>query len=399
MQEFGAALGAADEVVLTDIYAAGEAAIPGVTVEALADAVRAASPVPVHVVKALDDLPAAVAELARRGDLIVTLGAGSIGGIGGPHSRRARGCRGPRRGAAVSVKARAEKNFRRPSAKPGRKKTRRGMVVVAGHPRRRLDRAGRLCRLPRLRSRRQRRDAQGARDLGARQRPAVGRRGPGAGRRAARDEHPDGGSRGLSAPAAEVAVDRGRGAAPRPAVADRRLRPRAAADGAVAARQPALSGRPPGRRHRRVRSAVSRVRSADRRRPGPRRPAAGPALDERRAALAGRVIDALGEPQELARRLSQIDVADLARRGRDARRRQRAAASRRGPLRASASSPISTRADAARAGRPRSTTSTCGSTTASMCVPVAPRRRSAGRRRGGRDDRAARVWRCGPAVP
>ncbi len=36
-----------------------------------------------------------------------------------------------------------------------------------------------------------------------------------------------------------------------------------------------------------------------------------PALDEKRAELAGRVIDAVAERKELARRLSQIDVSDL----------------------------------------------------------------------------------------
>jgi cell division protein FtsQ len=43
------------------------------------------------------------------------------------------------------------------------------------------------------------------------------------------------------------------------------------------------------------------------------RPAAsgGPALDERRADLAARVIDAIAPRQELARRISQIDVTDL----------------------------------------------------------------------------------------
>jgi UDP-N-acetylmuramate--alanine ligase len=82
LPEFGAALAAADEVVLTDIYAAGEPPIPGITVEAVADAVRAAGGCPVRVVKALDDLPAAVAAHSRPGDLIVTLGAGSIGTIG-----------------------------------------------------------------------------------------------------------------------------------------------------------------------------------------------------------------------------------------------------------------------------------------------------------------------------
>jgi UDP-N-acetylmuramate--alanine ligase len=82
MKEFGPALGAADEVVLTDIYPAGETAIPGVTIEALADSVRASTPCPVRLVKALDDLPAAVAASARPGDLVITLGAGSIGTVG-----------------------------------------------------------------------------------------------------------------------------------------------------------------------------------------------------------------------------------------------------------------------------------------------------------------------------
>jgi UDP-N-acetylmuramate--alanine ligase len=81
MAEFGAALAPADEVVLTDIYAAGEDRLPGVTIEALAAAVDAARPHPTRVVPALGDLPAAVADIARRGDLVITLGAGSIGGL------------------------------------------------------------------------------------------------------------------------------------------------------------------------------------------------------------------------------------------------------------------------------------------------------------------------------
>jgi UDP-N-acetylmuramate--alanine ligase len=82
MHEFGDALGAADAVVLTDIYAAGEPPIPGITVEALADAVRAVARCPVHVVKSLDELPAAVAALSRCNDLVITMGAGSIGTVG-----------------------------------------------------------------------------------------------------------------------------------------------------------------------------------------------------------------------------------------------------------------------------------------------------------------------------
>ena len=50
--------------------------------EALGAAVRTVARGPVHVIPALDALPAAVAGLARAGDLIVTMGAGSIGGMG-----------------------------------------------------------------------------------------------------------------------------------------------------------------------------------------------------------------------------------------------------------------------------------------------------------------------------
>jgi UDP-N-acetylmuramate--alanine ligase len=79
MPEFGAALSAADEIVLTDIYPAGEAPIPGVTAEALAASVRELARGPVHFVPTIDEIPAAVARIAREGDLVVTMGAGSIG--------------------------------------------------------------------------------------------------------------------------------------------------------------------------------------------------------------------------------------------------------------------------------------------------------------------------------
>lgn len=81
MTEFGLALAAADEVVLTDIYAASEDPIPGITVEALAEAVNRQRSAPVHVVPRLDEVASRVADLVRPGDLVITLGAGSIGGL------------------------------------------------------------------------------------------------------------------------------------------------------------------------------------------------------------------------------------------------------------------------------------------------------------------------------
>jgi UDP-N-acetylmuramate--alanine ligase len=79
LEEFVGALQKADRIVLTDIYAAGEAPIPGITIERLADALEAAAPGRVQLVKSLDDLPAAVASIVQAGDLVITLGAGSIG--------------------------------------------------------------------------------------------------------------------------------------------------------------------------------------------------------------------------------------------------------------------------------------------------------------------------------
>ena len=81
LNDFGPALGLADVVVLTGIYPAGELPIPGITIDVLADSVRA-SAADVRVVPSLEDLPGAVARMAEPGDLIVTLGAGSIGTIG-----------------------------------------------------------------------------------------------------------------------------------------------------------------------------------------------------------------------------------------------------------------------------------------------------------------------------
>ena len=80
MDAFGPALAGADHIVLTDIYAAGEDPIPGVTLDALADAVRRSVTVPVDVVpRARRRRAGARCAIARPGDVVITLGAGSIG--------------------------------------------------------------------------------------------------------------------------------------------------------------------------------------------------------------------------------------------------------------------------------------------------------------------------------
>ena len=77
--EIGGAFDDADVVVLTDVYGAGEAPVPGVSGRLVVDAVRQARPeVELHYVPGRTDLVGAVAELLRPGDLCLTLGAGDL---------------------------------------------------------------------------------------------------------------------------------------------------------------------------------------------------------------------------------------------------------------------------------------------------------------------------------
>lgn len=81
LDAFGPALSTADHVVLTDIYPAGEDPVPGVTLEVLAARIRPHLGTELEVVPALADVVPALARAARPGDMIITLGAGSIAGV------------------------------------------------------------------------------------------------------------------------------------------------------------------------------------------------------------------------------------------------------------------------------------------------------------------------------
>ena len=80
-EALGRALAAADLVVITDIYAAREQPIPGVSGELVANAARAAGVETVYL-PSRDELTARVRELVRRGDLVLTLGAGDVTRVG-----------------------------------------------------------------------------------------------------------------------------------------------------------------------------------------------------------------------------------------------------------------------------------------------------------------------------
>jgi UDP-N-acetylmuramate--alanine ligase len=78
---FGQALGAADEVVVMDVYGAREDPMPGVTGALVADAVPLKAD---HVVfePSWSAVPGRLAALAQPGDLVLTLGAGDVTQVG-----------------------------------------------------------------------------------------------------------------------------------------------------------------------------------------------------------------------------------------------------------------------------------------------------------------------------
>ncbi|WP_414450409.1 UDP-N-acetylmuramate--L-alanine ligase [Burkholderia sp. 22PA0099] len=82
-EDFVKVLSTVDALVLTEVYAAGEAAIPTASGEALSRALRAIGRVDPVFVATVDELPAALAQVVRAGDVVITMGAGSIGAVPG----------------------------------------------------------------------------------------------------------------------------------------------------------------------------------------------------------------------------------------------------------------------------------------------------------------------------
>jgi UDP-N-acetylmuramate--alanine ligase len=85
---FGSSLAHADVVWVTDVFPAREAPIPGVTGALVAEAARAAGAEEVRYVASLEELGAALADHLREGDVLVTLGAGSVERVGSEVLRR-----------------------------------------------------------------------------------------------------------------------------------------------------------------------------------------------------------------------------------------------------------------------------------------------------------------------
>ncbi|HEY3539193.1 MAG TPA: UDP-N-acetylmuramate--L-alanine ligase [Trinickia sp.] len=82
-EDFVNVLSSVDALVLTEVYAAGEAPIVAADGRALARAVRVAGKVEPVFVETVDDVPEALSTLVRDGDVVITMGAGSIGTVPG----------------------------------------------------------------------------------------------------------------------------------------------------------------------------------------------------------------------------------------------------------------------------------------------------------------------------
>ncbi|HMI53105.1 MAG TPA: UDP-N-acetylmuramate--L-alanine ligase [Candidatus Saccharimonadales bacterium] len=76
--EFSRAFNQADILVLTDIYAASESPIPGVTSEALANAIQEAGHKNVHYYRSMQEGIEFLLKQTRPGDAVLTIGAGNV---------------------------------------------------------------------------------------------------------------------------------------------------------------------------------------------------------------------------------------------------------------------------------------------------------------------------------
>ncbi len=80
-EDFVRVLSSADALLLAEVYPAGEAPIVAADARSLARAVRVAGKVEPVFVEDVAEMPAAIRRIAEPGDVVVTMGAGSIGNV------------------------------------------------------------------------------------------------------------------------------------------------------------------------------------------------------------------------------------------------------------------------------------------------------------------------------
>jgi UDP-N-acetylmuramate--alanine ligase len=82
MEEFARSFNNADVLMLTDIYAASEDPIPGVSAESLVEAVRRFGHKDARYVGSIDEATQALLDEVRPNDMVITLGAGNVYRVG-----------------------------------------------------------------------------------------------------------------------------------------------------------------------------------------------------------------------------------------------------------------------------------------------------------------------------
>ena len=82
-EDFVGVLNGVDVLALAEVYAAGEAPIVAADGRALARALRVAGKIEPVFVEDIVDMPQAILDIARDGDVVITMGAGSIGAVPG----------------------------------------------------------------------------------------------------------------------------------------------------------------------------------------------------------------------------------------------------------------------------------------------------------------------------
>lgn len=89
-EDFVKVLSSTDALVLAEVYAAGEQPIVAADGRSLAHALRVLGKVEPVFVEDIADMPATIADIVRDGDVVITMGAGSISGVPAQLAQRAK---------------------------------------------------------------------------------------------------------------------------------------------------------------------------------------------------------------------------------------------------------------------------------------------------------------------
>lgn len=87
-EDFADVLSTVDQLILLDVYAAGEEPIPGADGRTLSRSIRTRGAVDPIFVESIDGVPPALMNIVRPGDIVITQGAGNVGALAGELSRQ-----------------------------------------------------------------------------------------------------------------------------------------------------------------------------------------------------------------------------------------------------------------------------------------------------------------------